>query len=156
MRAALLLLCLLSVPAYAGDTESGTVLKAVQGLLDGWREADPAKVDAVLHPDFREVTYHLRDGKWEFSPVTRETLVALAGKLSKGSWDDKLLDPVVNVDGMIATVWSHYRFQVNYVEDGVAHAPVHCGVESFQLYKTDGQWKIVNFADTHLDDCPTR
>jgi len=84
MKALLAGLLFFSVPVYAADVESAAVLKAVQGLLDGWREADPAKVDAVLHPDFREVTYHLRDGKWEFSPVTRDTLVGLAHKVPKG------------------------------------------------------------------------
>ena len=35
-----------------------------------------------------------------------------------------------------------------YVEDGVAHAPKHCGIETFPLYCVDADWKICaeNFA----------
>lgn len=132
------------------------MLAAVQTLLDGWREADAAKLEAALHRDFREVTLHLVDGKWDFAVVDRASLVGLMGKIEKGSWDDRLVAPVVHVDGPIAVVWSHYRFTVHYVENGVAHDPAHCGVETFQLYRGDSGWKIVNFADTHSDECPKR
>ena len=50
-------------------------------------------------------------------------------------------------------VWSHYKFIVRYTENGVAHAPMHCGVETFQLYRAESGWKVVNFADTHADSC---
>jgi hypothetical protein len=35
----------------------------------------------------------------------------------------------------------------------VAHAPMHCGIETFQLYRAESGWKVVNFADTHADSC---
>jgi len=130
------------------------VLGTVQLLLDGWREADAAKVERALHPEFREVTLHLFDGVWKLSVVERAKLVALMDKIGKGSWDDRLLAPQVHVDGPIAVVWSPYRFTVNYTEDGVTKHPAHCGIETFQLYRIDGAWKIIHFADTHTDSCP--
>jgi len=135
-----------------GDREA--VLQTVQMLLDGWREADVSKLDAALHPSFREVTLHLQDGKWNFAVMERDKLVGAVARISKGAWDDQLIDPQVNVDGPIAVVWSHYKFTVRYTENGVAHAPTHCGIETFQLYRTESGWKIVNFADTHADSCP--
>jgi len=98
-------------------TDRKAVLGTVQLLLDGWREADAAKVERALHPQFREVTLHLFDGVWKLSVVERETLVGLMGKIGKGSWDDRLTAPQVHVDGPIAAVWSPYRFTVNYTED---------------------------------------
>ena len=149
------LLLIAAQPALAvADAQRGEVLATVQKLLDGWREADPSKVDAALHPDFREVTLHLQNGTWNFTPVSREALIGTVGKIDKGSWDDRLIDPQVHVDGPIAVVWSRYRFTVRYEEAGVAHADAHCGVETFQLYRQDASWKIVNFADTHADTCP--
>ena len=143
------------VPTMASvDADRETVLKTVRILLDGWREADAAKVDAALHPDFREVTLHLQDGKWNFAVVDRDRLIKTVARIEKGTWDDQLVDPQVHVDGPIAVVWSHYKFTVRYTENGVTHAPVHCGVETFQLYRTESAWKIVNFADTHSDNCP--
>jgi hypothetical protein len=141
--------------AIAGQTtQESAVLAAVQSLLDGWREADPGKLEAVLHKDFREVTLHLQDQHWNFSAVDRESLFKSVARIPKGAWDDRLIHPQVLVDGPIAVVWSRYEFTVHYSEDGVAHAPVHCGIETFQLYQAGSDWKIVNFADTHSDRCP--
>lgn len=53
----------------------------------------------------------------------------------------------------IAIVWSPYKFTVRYVEDAVKHEASHCGIETFQLYRTDSGWQIINFADTHSDAC---
>jgi hypothetical protein len=145
---------MLPTAAIAEADDKALVLATVQTLLDGWRGADATKLETALHPDFREVTLHLMDSKWDFAAVDRQTLIGLMAKIDAGSWDDQLVDPLVLVDGPIAVVWSHYRFTVRYTEDGVAHAPVHCGIETFQLYRIDGTWKIVNFADTHSDLCP--
>jgi hypothetical protein len=137
----------------ASDPQHDAVLATVQTLLDGWREADASRLETALHPDFREVTLHLIDGQWDFAAVDRARLISLMSKIDKGSWDDRLVDPIVHVDGPIAVVWSRYEFTVRYVEDGVAHAPKHCGIETFQLYRVEADWKIVNFADTHSDAC---
>ena len=151
-------LCTMALLAPAGARplgEHGAVLAAVKTMLDAWREADAEKLDGVLHTGFREVTLHLDDGKWNFAPVAREQLIETLRKIDKGAWDDRLLDPHVQVDGPIAVVWSHYRFTVHFTEGGAAKAAAHCGVETFQLYRVDGAWKIVNFADTH-GDCAGR
>lgn len=148
------LFLLLSTPAMAEqESEKNAVLATVQSLLDGWREADAAKLEASLHPDFREVTMHLQDKGWTFAVENRETLIKAMARIAKGAWDAQLIDPQVQVDGPIAVVWSHYKFTVRYEENGVVHAPIHCGIETFQLYRTDAGWKIVNFADTHSDSC---
>ncbi len=149
------LLVSFTAPAMAAaDVDREAVLQTVQMLLNGWRDADPGKLEAALHPSFREVTLHLQDGKWNFGVEEREKLIKTVARISKGAWDDQLVDPQVNVEGPIAVVWSRYKFTVRYTENGVAHAPVHCGIETFQLYRTESGWKIVNFADTHADTCP--
>jgi hypothetical protein len=139
--------------ASTATADERDVLATVQRLLDGWREADAAKLEQSLHKDFREVTLHLADGAWNFAAVDRARLVGLMAQIPRGSWDDRLVAPQVHVDGPIAVVWSRYRFTVNFTENGVEHHPVHCGIETFQLYRVDGAWKIVNFADTHSDTC---
>jgi hypothetical protein len=137
----------------AAGSEDKAVLDTVQLVLDGWREADAARLEKALHKDFREVTLHLQDGVWNSAVVDRATLIGLMGRIHKGSWDDRLLAPKVLVDGPIAVVWSPYRFTVNYTEDGVDHHDAHCGIETFQLYRIGAAWKIMNFADTHSDEC---
>jgi len=147
-------LLLLATSSIAQEKpETAAVLATVRSLLDGWREADANKLEAVLHKDFREVTLHLKDKDWNFAVVDRKSLIEMMAKIQKNAWDDRLIDPQAKIDGPIATVWSHYRFTVNYAENGIAHAAVHCGIETFQLYRIGSEWKIVNFADTHSDIC---
>jgi hypothetical protein len=136
------------------ETDGKAVLATIQTMLAAWREADAAKLESVLHKDFREVTLHLQNGAWNFAVEERAALIGTMSKIHAGSWDDQLIDPQVHIDGPIAVVWSHYKFTVHYTENGVAHAPIHCGIETFQLYKVDSDWKVVNFADTHSDSCP--
>jgi hypothetical protein len=52
-------------------------------------------------------------------------------------YQEKLLDPAVEIDGDIAMVWSPYVFTI----DGKPH---HCGVDHFDLIRENGAWKIHN------------
>ena len=59
------------------------------------------------------------------------------------SWDETVL-----IQGNIAVVWTPYDFHV----DGVFS---HCGIDSFQLIKQDGQWLISNSSWTlETENCP--
>jgi hypothetical protein len=78
----LILSCVAGTPALATAAAadgSAAVMTTVQSMLDAWREADAAKLEAALHKDFREVTLHLQDGKWNSTVVDRATLVGLMG-----------------------------------------------------------------------------
>ena len=58
-------------------------------------------------------------------------------------------DPTVLIRGPIAIVWGEYEFWT----DGEFS---HCGVDSADLIKIDGEWKIANFMWTvEKDNCPT-
>jgi hypothetical protein len=62
-----------------------------------------------------------------------------AGGIKPGPehYQEKLLDPAVEIDGNIAMVWSRYVFTI----DGKPH---HCGVDHFDLVRENGAWKILN------------
>jgi len=54
---------------------------------------------------------------------------------------EKLLSYQIQIDGSMANAWTPYEFWVN---DTLSH----CGVNSFQLHKQDGIWKIIYIIDT--------
>jgi hypothetical protein len=57
--------------------------------------------------------------------------------------------PTVLIRGPIAVVWGEYDFWI----DGVFS---HCGVDSADLVKIDGEWKVANFMWTvEKNGCPT-
>lgn len=149
---ALLALLASASPAAAQPSQEAAVRAAVGQLFESWREADAAKGDAVLHPLFRLATRHdnfAADDTERRGPLPtidvadRAAMMRIYANLTPGSWDDRLSDVSVRVDPSgIAGVWARYRFHI----DGRL---THCGIVALTLYRSDGRWRIVDFADTH-------
>jgi hypothetical protein len=58
-------------------------------------------------------------------------------------------EPTILVRGPIAVIWGEYEFWI----DGEFS---HCGVDSVDLVKVEGKWKIANFMWTvEKENCPT-
>ena len=55
--------------------------------------------------------------------------------------DEPIRNPVVQVDGDLATVWAEYQVII----DGRIS---HCGYDAFHLVRLAGRWKILNVSDT--------
>ncbi len=148
------LLCLAGPVCAQPDDRAAeaAVRQAAQDLVDSWREADAAKGNAVLHPDFRLTTRRdnfAADDADRTGPLPavsvagRAAMMALYANLRPGEWDDRLSDVAVHVDPSgIASLWARYRFHM----DGRLS---HCGAVALTLYRLDGRWRIVDFADTH-------
>jgi ketosteroid isomerase-like protein len=56
-------------------------------------------------------------------------------------FEEKLLDFKIRIDGDMANAWTPYEFWFNDTFS-------HCGVNSFQLVKLEGTWKIIYLIDT--------
>jgi hypothetical protein len=128
-----------AVPAAAQSPEE-EVLGVVRRLFDGMRARDTARMRAQLHPDARLVSAGQRNG---VPSVEVETpagwLAAVAGAADVP--DERTGNPVVKVDGGLASVWMEYRFYI-----GTRFS--HCGVDTFHLVRTADGWRIIDLADT--------
>lgn len=60
-------------------------------------------------------------------------------------FQEKIHGYEVKTDGAMAHVWTPYSFFVNGKLS-------HCGVNSFQLYKEHGVWKIISIVDTRRNE----
>ena len=160
MRNLLLLpLLLLGAPAVAQD----------DGLPPATLQAPDANVDAVLVPvralfaslaarDAGLVAPYVIDGATvtiadsasEGGPTVNRVAMAdlLAGLATETEQlEERMLNPVVDVDGNIAMVWGFYTFH----RDGQFS---HCGADHFSLVREDGSWKIANLAfSRRITDC---
>jgi len=57
--------------------------------------------------------------------------------------------PTILIRGPIAVIWGEYEFWI----DGEFS---HCGVDSADLVKVSGEWKVANFMWTvEKENCPT-
>ena len=57
------------------------------------------------------------------------------------TFEEKILDFSIQIDGKMANAWTPYEF---WYQDKLSH----CGVNSFQLIKEDETWKIIYLVDT--------
>ena len=63
------------------------------------------------------------------------------GSPHETDWNEWTWGYKINIDGPLAQAWCDYAF---YIGDKFSH----CGVDAFELVKTDGEWKIFALADT--------
>ena len=126
-------------------TDKEDVVKVIHLLFEGMRKGDSAMVSAVFDKGARMATIDSRRGEPQFREGSLPRFLNAVGTPHDNVWDERIGDPVVQVDGHLATVWVNYAF---YVDDQFSH----CGVNAFQLFKGPEGWKIVNLTDTRRED----
>lgn len=72
-------------------------------------------------------------------PVTE--FAQAIGRLPQGAADEQIHIEALKVDGPLAMVWAPYHFYYH-------GTLLHCGVDSFQLIRVNGVWKILYIVDT--------
>jgi hypothetical protein len=134
------------VNAQAQNSVEDSVKTAVNRLFEGMKEADGAKVrsafadSAILQTIGRD-----KEGR----TVIRNQAVAgfadFVGKQKAGAADERIEFGTIRIDGPLAIVWTPYKFYFNGKFS-------HCGVNSFQLVRLNGEWKIQYLIDTRRKD----
>lgn len=83
-----------------------------------------------------------------FTVVRSESPAGFINQISKstaGSLDERIMFETIKIDGPLAFAWTPYSFYYN-------NNFSHCGVNSFQLVRFDGVWKIQYIIDTRRKD----
>jgi hypothetical protein len=144
---------LLLTGAAAGADDRKDVLELMEHAFDAVATLDPDDWRKIVVPEGRVLSFRPKKdgapGELEMrSSSQAESLEGLDGT-SQGFLERWTGEPVVMVRGPIASVWGEYEFRVNGEFS-------HCGVNTLQLAKTDGAWRIVNWTYTvEFHDCPT-
>jgi D-alanyl-D-alanine carboxypeptidase len=144
-----LLLGLLAVapPPLVAQGEERAVFAVVEQLFAGMRTRDTARMRGALHPEARLLS-PARDGAAGVRVESPEAWLAQVARSTGAPVDERLRNPVIRVDGALASVWVEYSL---YVGDRF----VHCGVDAFHLVRTAEGWRIIDLADTRRRDrCP--
>lgn len=137
-------LCIvLTSTLYAQQDEKVKVKAAVDTFFKGFHEGDTTLMKSVMMDKIvLQTTFTNKEG--ENIIVTDEPkklMNAIANRTSNQKWDERLLNYSIQVDGIIANVWTPYEFWFNDTFS-------HCGVNSFQLFKDGEYWKIIYLIDT--------
>ena len=142
MRAFLLFLTTIWVTSSvnAQSTED-SVKAAVNKLLAAMKESDADMLKTAFTDNaVMQTIKQTKDG----TTVTTETIDQFAEaikQIAKGDADEQIVFETVKIDATLASVWTPYKF---YYKGKFSH----CGVNSFQLVRINGVWKIQYIIDT--------
>ena len=144
----LLVLLLMGGSAFAQTGDEAEVQKVIEALFDGMRAADSSTVSAAFTTDAIMQSIHLnRDGNLVKSEGSLARFKQAVGTPHDQVWDERIAWFDIKVDADLASAWTPYQF---YLGDNFSH----CGVNSFQLMKTEEGWKIFHIVDTRRgSDC---
>ena len=112
------------------ETAEDSVKAVINKMFTGMKAADPV----ILKSSFADsmVLQTISRNKEGQLIVSNE---------SPGNADERIVFDVVKVDGPLAIAWTPYSF---YYKGKFSH----CGVNSFQLVRFNGEWKIQYLIDT--------
>jgi hypothetical protein len=146
----LLTLSLLSTAApvaAAAQSPKDAVIAVVKNLFDGMRTRDTALMRAQFAPGARMI--RVDGAKGQVQSIDPSLWIGGVGKGSGPAWDERIFDPVVEVDDNIAHVWTYYEFWLGPTIS-------HCGYDSLFLVKLGDGWKVSQVADTERKPCTPR
>ena len=128
--------------------ERAAVIAVVDRLWEAMRTRDTAMARSVFDSSAMLSRVVTRNGEARVQLTPVSAFIDALGRATE-SWNERMLNPEVRIDGPLATVWTEYDFLL-----GTQFS--HCGVDAFQLLKTSAGWKVVALADTARRDGCTR
>lgn len=142
-RIALLLALLISSSSFAQDSDEIDVKKTVIKFFDAFHKQDSIAIKELVSKDLK--LQSIGKSKEGFTQLRNEEFSAFLKSIvsipKDQKFEEKLLDFKIRVDGVMANAWTPYEFWFNGKFS-------HCGVNSFQLVKLEGVWKIIYLIDT--------
>lgn len=147
LTAFLILSIAIGSKASAQKEEAG-IKAAVNHLFEGMKKADTALLrSAFASQPVMQTIVKNKEGKTIVITEPLDSFIVSVGRPHSVVYDERISIDLIRIDGDLAIVWAPYKF---YLGDKFSH----CGVDSFQLVKINGEWKIQYIIDTRRkQDC---
>lgn len=130
----------------AQSTPEDSVKATVNKLFDGMKNSDASVISQVFADSaILQTIGRNKEGQTVIRTDAVKGFAEQISKLPKGAADERISFESVRIDGPLATVWTPYKFYYNGNFS-------HCGVNSFQLVRINGTWKIQYLIDTRRRD----
>lgn len=141
---AFLLIIIVSQNAFSQeDVEKLAVEETIQQFFEAFHQQDSVALGEIAHPSITmQSIAEGKEGNTKLSTEEYQNFVKAIVSIPEGTkFEEKLHSFEISVNGPLASAVTPYSFFVN---DTLSH----CGVNSFQLYKQEGKWKIIYIVDT--------
>jgi hypothetical protein len=144
MYKVLFVLLLLVTTTGSAQTVSAedSVKVAIGNLFTAMRNSDSKALlacftdSAILQTIVRD-----KEGAIRIKNEKLDDFAKVVGTMPKAAADERITFDIVKIDGPLAIAWTPYRFYFNGQFS-------HCGVNSFQMIRQNGSWKIQYLIDT--------
>jgi hypothetical protein len=141
MKLLFLILTISTTTIYAQNDEAA-VKQTINNLFQGMKNSDTALIRSAFSTSAVLQTINKnREGKISVTPELLDSFLVSIAKPHNEVYDERISFETIKIDAELAIVWAPYQF---YLGDQFSH----CGTDSFQLVKIDGQWKIQYLIDT--------
>jgi hypothetical protein len=142
MKPALVLLTLLICIHSIAQKDEEDVKKTITRLFDGMRKSDTNMIrSAFTHESILQTVFKDKEGKVSVQTEPLDSFISSVAKPHKEVYDERISFDLIRVDGELAIAWTPYKF---YLTGKFSH----CGTDSYQLVKLNGEWKIQYLIDT--------
>lgn len=142
-----LLICLALCNGMKAQSTGDSVRSAVNQLFTAMKNADSALLVSGFADSAILQTIIDKNGKVEVKTESVADFARQVAKMEKNILDERIQFDAIRIDGALAIVWAPYQF---YYKGKFSH----CGIDSFQLIRINGKWKIQYLIDTRRkEDC---
>jgi len=133
---------------FAQQTSTDAIKQTINAMIAAMRKGDSALLKSVLSKDM-ELQSVATDkmGKVSLTTTSANDLLTRIGTPHSAVYDERIVFGGIKIDGALASAWAPYKF---YLGDTFSH----CGVNFFQLAKTQDGWKIIHIGySVRTDNC---
>jgi hypothetical protein len=124
------------------QTAEDSVKAAVNQLFTAMKNSDTVLLKDAFHEGAILQTHaRNKEGKMFMRSEQVHEFAKQVSQYPKDAIDERIVFETVRIDGPIASAWTPYKLYLN-------GQFIHCGVNSFQLVKLNGVWKIQYLIDT--------
>jgi hypothetical protein len=138
----LFLLSVSMTSALKAQTTEDSVKAAVNKLFEAMKNSDSASLmTAFSDSAVLQTIVRAKNGTVRVLNEKVKDFGSSITKYPKGALDERISFGSIKIDDDLASVWTPYKFYFN-------NKFLHCGVNSFQLVRIKGEWKIQYLIDT--------
>lgn len=123
-------------------TTADSIRIVINNLFQGMLNADSIMIEnSFSQTALLQTIATDKEGLIQIKNEKVQAFAGSVGRLKKGDADERIEFSSILIDGPLASVWTPYQF---YYKGSYSHA----GVDSFQLVRINGSWKIQYLIDT--------
>ncbi|MGZ3838518.1 MAG: nuclear transport factor 2 family protein [Flavisolibacter sp.] len=126
----------------AAQNDTSSIKENLNRLFEGMRRSDTGMIRSAFAPGaVLQTIARDREGKIQLETAPLDSFLVSISHPHQKTYDERIRFDQIRIDGDLASVWTPYQFYLGETFH-------HCGVDSYQLVRLNGEWKIQYLIDT--------